>query len=291
MKTIQIFNDITEQTLKQITDELIGVENGSEIRLQICSAGGLVFCAFGILDFLKAHKYNVISEIYGFAASAAALIALASNRVLMSEFGSIMIHSAYTETGGEDEGIRRANDLQLEIIRKRCPGFTEKDLSIDHWYSPAQALELGLCDEVISNADSILAVSKAICAKYSNHSISIEGVNAMEKEEKRVCSEMEQNDEVKQESVKAEDGAPSLEDVIERLVERLDVIEHRLAVLEGEGKKADDIAETGEEGVIAKRKALYAKLTAPKPLPESIKAKAEPRGTKLDPKVFKSFLD
>ena len=54
------------------------------------------------------------------------------------------------------------------------------------------------------------------------------------------------------------DAQPSVEDVIEALLQKLDVIEHRLAVLEGEGKKADD--ELQPSSPSARRAALMAKI-------------------------------
>ena len=104
----------------------------------------------------------------------------------------------------------------------------------------------------------------------------------MEKEERKPCAA--EVEEVKEEP-KAEEAAPSFEDVVERLVERLDEIEHRLAVLEGEGKKADDIA---EDEAIAKRKALYARLSAPVKAPSN---KPKAKASKLDAQTFASFLN
>ena len=56
-------------------------------------------------------------------------------------------------------------------------------------------------------------------------------------------------------------------DVMERIVQRLDEIEKRLGVLEGEGKKADDEgADMGENGdqIAARLNQLYAKLSGGK---------------------------
>ncbi len=62
---------------------------------------------------------------------------------------------------------------------------------------------------------------------------------------------------------KAEDR--SMEDVMEAVVNRLDEIEHRLAVLEGEGKKQDDeMAECGSnDEKRALLNSLYARLLRP----------------------------
>ena len=85
----------------------------------------------------------------------------------------------------------------------------------------------------------------------------------------------------------------SSDDLIEKLIERLDAIEHRLAVLEGEGKKADDELDdkVEEDGAIMnRRKELYAKLTqsAVSAVPAKAAVKSAPKASKLN---LKSFLN
>jgi phage shock protein A len=62
-------------------------------------------------------------------------------------------------------------------------------------------------------------------------------------------------------------------DVMEKMLERLEQIEHRLAVLEGEGKKDDDEMEdiTTGDALAARYNKLYAKLAkAPIPCPSPV---------------------
>lgn len=72
-------------------------------------------------------------------------------------------------------------------------------------------------------------------------------------------------DEEKKDDVKAEDGAGMI-DVLEQVVQRLDDIENRLSVLEGEGKKADDEIGDAENGdqIAARLNSLYARLSGGK---------------------------
>lgn len=276
MQTIQLFDDITNATLPMIASYLNDAPDGDDICLQIFSSGGLVFCAFGILDYFRSRKFHVTAEVLGMAASAAALLALASDVVRMSSFGSIMMHPAYIDgdESGEDEGVKRANDIQLSIIHRRCPGFTDADLKSGHWYGVDEALAMGLCDERLDTEPV-----RALCNVYLSRS----GKEVkMDKEEKKTpCAEVE---EPRKEDVNAAEGDVSGEDLIEKLIERLDVIEHRLAVLEGEGKKEDDIAEEegGNVDIAARRKALYARITAPQPMPPARLRAASERKSKID---------
>ena len=112
---------------------------------------------------------------------------------------------------------------------------------------------------------------------------------------------MNNEEEKKSEETKAMDADDAMTiDVLEQLAQRLEKIEERLAVLEGEGKKADDEgasdgAENGDQ-IAARLNQLYAKLTE-KPVVASVatsgkvskKAKMEAsfeRSKKLDLKSF-----
>ena len=282
MKTIRIFSDITEDTLKSLTTELDGEPDGAELTLQVCSAGGFVFCAYGIIDYFERRKFHVTAEVFGFAASAAALITVSCERVRMAEFSALMLHGAYSDGYDKaDPGIACANDIQLDIIRRRCPDFEASELERDRWYRPQESVARGFCDEIINNARDIQALCDAYLAKFSTEV-------TMEDQKKTPCAEAEET--TKQEEVKAEDNVVSSDDLIEKIVERLDAIEHRIAVLEGEGKKADDIAEGDKSAdyvIMAKRRALYAKLTAPAPVPVAAKVEAKrPVSSKIDLSAF-----
>lgn len=285
MKTIRIFNDITEDTLKSLTAELDNEPDGAELTLQVCSAGGFVFCAYGIIDYFERRKFHVTAEVFGFAASAAALVTVACERVRMAEFSALMFHGAYSDgTDNADPGIACANDIQLSIIRRRCPDFDASELEKDQWYRPQESVARGFCDEIINNARDIQALCDAYLAKFSVE----ERMNDDQK--KQPCAEAVEET-TKQDEVKAEnDVIVSSDELIEKIVERLDAIERRMAVLEGEGKKADDIAEdkqSPDDVIMAKRRELYAKLTAPAPVPVAVKAEAKrPKASKIDLSAF-----
>ena len=79
------------------------------------------------------------------------------------------------------------------------------------------------------------------------------------------------DEEKKNEEPKALDDDIMTINVMERIVQRLDEIEKRLEVLEGEGKKADDEigdAESGDQ-IAARLNRLYAKLSE-KPVVASV---------------------
>ena len=280
MVTIRIFNDITDKTLVELAKRLDSVEDGADITLQICSAGGYVFCAFGIIDYLNARHFKTTAEVLGMAASAAALIAISCQRVRMAAYASLMLHGAYGDgIDANDPGIVRANELALEIIHKRDPKYTSEQLERDTWIGARLAVKMGLADDILTNAQDIEAFCKYYLAR-------IHGGSIMNEDEKKVCNEAVE-EQPKEDEIKAEDV--SQDDVNEAILKRLEMIEHRLAVLEGEGKKEDDeLADPGEDAVVARRKALYAKLMNPKASMPKASAKGAPKASKIN---LKNFLD
>lgn len=272
MKTVQIFDDIYSFSVAEIIKELDKEKENSEITLQIFSCGGEVFAAFALIDFMKSKNFKVTAQIFGIAASAAAIIALACDNVEIAQYGSIMLHSVWIYDVEKDPGIDHANKLQLEIIKNRMPSFEEKDLYTDHWYDAESAIKNGLADRYINSDNEILKAVAAFSAYNRNKITALhKGVKAMDEKTMTETIDQTQEDVKTSEDVagraKAQDATP--EDVFEKILERLESIEHRLGVLEGEGKKADDEMaacgreEDGRDRAQARLNAIYASITKP----------------------------
>ena len=160
MRTFRIFDDIWRGITSRFSDFIAEIEDGERIRLEVMSYGGDIFSGLAIAEkIMEARNRSIHStvEIYGIAASAAAIIAIAADHVVMTEIGSMMLHGVYREEwDGEgfvsvDKGddIDRANAVCLAIIRRRCPGYSLDMLTAkDNWYSAHEAKGLGLVDEI-----------------------------------------------------------------------------------------------------------------------------------------------
>lgn len=160
MKTFRLFDDIRNEVAEKFSDFMNDVENGERIQLEVMSYGGDLFSGLAIAEkIIEARKRGIHSTvvIYGLAASAAAILALAADHVVMTEIGSMMLHGVYHEVWdgndfvivNEGEDIDRANAVCLSIIRRRCPDYTLDMLTArDNWYSAQDAKEIGLVDEI-----------------------------------------------------------------------------------------------------------------------------------------------
>lgn len=277
--TLHFFDGIEPQELENFTHVVGNAKQGDEIIMEFCNGGGSVFHGIAICDMMAAAREKGIhftSNVWGYAASAACLVALSADKVFMSPNSAIMYHSAWCAAGEDAPGIAVANSAQQRLLQSRISKISAKDFDGDEtWITAAVAKDLGIIDGIIGNsarepddARNIRLAARYIYGRGTMSELKEKAaVEAMKAE--APCNEEEKN----QEQPKAEDA--SAVDVLEKVVQRLDEIEHRLAVLEGEGKKADDEAEIENGDQIAARlNGLYARLTAEKPVVSSVTGNA-----------------
>ena len=157
MKRFRIFDDIWNDTASGVSDFLAKTGDGESVQIDVMSYGGDLFSGLAIAEMLmEARKRGIKSTvvIYGLAASAAAILALAADRVVMTEIGSMMLHGVYHYTWEGDiitegEDIDHANARCMAIINRRNPAYTLDMLTAkDNWYTAQQAKDLGFVDEI-----------------------------------------------------------------------------------------------------------------------------------------------
>ena len=271
LRNLHFFDGIDTAELEAFSRAVAGAESGDVITLDFCNGGGSVFHGIAICDMMNAARAKgakFISNIWGYAASAACLVALSADEVYMSPNAALMYHSAWCVDGGDDPAIPLANSIQQTILSKRIARISSKDFNgEDHWVTASQALELGIIDNIIGNSTSVedlqdirVAAQFIYGGRKMAEILKAEAAQEMEEkeEEKKDAPEAESGCDESKEEPKAEDGDI---DLLEAIVQRLEGIERRLAVLEGEGKKADDEGEPAPSAS-ARRKALMQKLNA-----------------------------
>lgn len=265
-----LINDIDEREARSLFSWIDGLADKAKATIEILSHGGLCFVGTGVAQkIIEAQTRGIefTAKVYGIVASAASDIALACTHIHMAMGAQLMIHSAWNEfLDPDDPGIIRANESQLSLIHRKLPSYTAEDLKQDRWLNAEEAVKLGVADGYIK-LDDVMATLHKVAAKYNSF-----GGKTMKEAEKttQVKAEVEapqaespcMDEGKKDDDVKAADDASAI-DVMEQVVQRLEAIEHRLDVLEGEGKKADDEegeAESGDQ-IAARLNRLYARLT------------------------------
>jgi ATP-dependent Clp protease protease subunit len=144
-------------TPKQFKAELTASEG--DISIWINSPGGDDSAASQIYTMLKEYKGKITVKIDGLAASAASVIAMAGNEILMSPVAMMMIHNPATVIFGEasdlQSGIEMLSEVKESIVnayeQKTGLGRTKisKMMDAETWFNAKKAVELGFADKVM----------------------------------------------------------------------------------------------------------------------------------------------
>lgn len=135
-----------------------------KINIYINSCGGWVSEGVSINNILKRVDKPVHVYIDGFAFSAASVIAMAGDKVIMPSNTVMMIHKATMEAWGTSDDLRKAADSLDVINEASCNSYLSKSsvltkdelhemVEVETFLSAEQALEYGLCDEIANPVD------------------------------------------------------------------------------------------------------------------------------------------
>ena len=144
---------------KKFKDELNSGKG--DISVWINSPGGDCIAAAQIYNMLFDYKGKVTVKIDGLAASAASVIAMAGDTVMMSPVAMMMIHNPATFAGGDWRDMQKAIDL-LDSVKDSIinayeikTGMSRDELSklmdAETWMDANKAKELGFIDEIIGD--------------------------------------------------------------------------------------------------------------------------------------------
>lgn len=164
-RTLELYGTIAEEswfdddfTPQMFKDELNA--GSGDITVWINSPGGDCVAAAQIYNMLANYKGNVTVKIDGIAASAASVIAMAGNTVLMSPVSMMMIHNPATMACGDHTEMAKAIEM-LEGVKDSIinayalkTGMSRAKLSrlmdAETWMDATKAVELGFADDIIT---------------------------------------------------------------------------------------------------------------------------------------------
>lgn len=159
-------DDVTPQLFK----EELNAGNG-DITVWINSPGGDCVAAAQIYNMLTNYSGNVTVKIDGIAASAASVIAMAGDKVLVSPVSMMMIHNPATIAWGDSaemqkavamldevkESIINAYEIKTGIDRKKLSNLMDAET----WMDANSAVEYGFADGIMQrNTAEDMAVPK-----------------------------------------------------------------------------------------------------------------------------------
>nr|DAW25802.1 MAG TPA: Putative ATP dependent Clp protease [Caudoviricetes sp.] len=165
------FNDtVTPQEFARDLESL----NGKDVTVRINSGGGDVFAAHAIHNQLAAYKGRVTVVIDGLAASAATIIAVAGDRIIMPSNALFMIHnpaiglSDYYNAADLEKAVEALKTIKDSIVaayRKRCKASAAElsaMMDAETWLGAQECLKKGFVDEIQGSVNPVLNGSSLI---------------------------------------------------------------------------------------------------------------------------------
>ena len=146
------------------------------MEIHISSAGGSAFDAIAIYDLLKKYPGKVTTYVDSLAASAASIVAMAGQTIVMSKYALLMIHKPMVGSGGNADELMK--DIQmLNVVQSRLAQIYMDKTGLDSatvnslidavtWMNADQALDLGFIDLVEDYSEPVS--NKLIIQNYTS---------------------------------------------------------------------------------------------------------------------------
>lgn len=197
-------DDVTPQLFK---DELNAVSG--DITVWINSPGGDCVAAAQIYNMLTNYNGKVTVKIDGIAASAASVIAMAGDKVLVSPVSMIMIHNPATIAWGDHSEMQKAIDMLSEVKESIINAYVLKTglsrsklshlMDAETWMDANKAIELGFADDIMTRTQKESEDKKLLSTQasmlYSRNAMQSVLLNKIEKHYKKpaasVCEQIQ----------------------------------------------------------------------------------------------------
>ncbi|HQJ41188.1 MAG TPA: ATP-dependent Clp protease proteolytic subunit, partial [Exilispira sp.] len=163
-KIVFIDDEVNDQTAKLVIAQLLFLDSEDpdrDIHLYINSPGGVVTAGLAIYDTMQLVKPDVCTICLGQAASMAAVLlaAGAPGKRTALPHSRVMIHQPWGGFQGKASEIEiQAKEISkmkqqiLDILSKHTGKSIkkiEKDIELDYFMGPEEAIEYGLIDKII----------------------------------------------------------------------------------------------------------------------------------------------
>ena len=154
---------------EQLARDISALDDSRELVVRINSPGGNVYDGVAILNSLRGHPGKVTVVVDGLAASAASVIAMGGDEIVMNRNSELMIHNGRAVAiGGAEEMRKMAERLEsvnanlATIYAERAGGNPEdwrEVMAAETWYSADEAVAAGLADRVEAGTDDARAIA------------------------------------------------------------------------------------------------------------------------------------
>lgn len=158
-----------ESTAPNDIRDAINSANGEDLEVEIMSGGGDVFAGSEIYTLLKQYERFVTVKVMSIAASAASVIAMAGNKILMSPTSQIMIHNASASSSGDYRDLNKTAEILQGVNETIANAYMLKTgkskeevlalMDEETWLTPQMAIEHKFADEIMFGEQLSLTAS------------------------------------------------------------------------------------------------------------------------------------
>lgn len=155
--------------------------NGEDVDVVINSGGGDVFSGSEIYSSLKEYSGSVNVKIYGLAASAASVIAMAGDKVSMSPTAQLMIHNVKSDQQGDYRDMDHMSDVLKNNNSALANAYTAKTnmnkddilnlMNNETWLTADEAVDKGFADEVLFMQDNQPVLTNSLEPMFSDEAL------------------------------------------------------------------------------------------------------------------------
>ncbi len=152
---LQIYDVIDASTAQQVKAAL---HAQMPVTVHINSPGGSVTDALAIYSCLRKHAGRVTALVDGLCASAATIVALAADEVVMAEHSLLMVHNPWTVASGDSGQMRKAADALDKAGHEMVALYCERTglagervaeiMGAETWFNAYEAVEAGFAHRV-----------------------------------------------------------------------------------------------------------------------------------------------
>lgn len=161
-KVIKLVGEVSTYDIsaEYIEGELNGLTEEDTVEFVIHSGGGSVFEGMYIYNLLLACKAKKVGYIYGISASMMTVLGVAMDELYMSPLSMYMTHNVSSLALGNAsemeqsiELVKKLDSILLDAYKKKTKMSEDEIVSTlmnskDNWFTPTEALNLGLIDGI-----------------------------------------------------------------------------------------------------------------------------------------------
>lgn len=148
-------------TAKRVSAALRNI-GARDLTVNVNSPGGDFFEGVAIYNLLREHKAKVTVNVLGLAASAASVITMAGDEILMGDGAFLMIHNAWTVAIGNRHDLTQAAevlapfDAAMAKVYSQRAGITQDEAAAlmdkESWIGADQAVNDGFATGLLESA-------------------------------------------------------------------------------------------------------------------------------------------